>query len=231
MDYSIQCLLVMQYFHGKMQIFTGGGVEYGLDSMMLKDVYAEWKKVLDDEHVKQLNIAVQHLYECKILRKSIMDFEDYQVLDVSKSLKDTSRLYLSPRGVELMNMFRQSSVLLEMLRECAWHEYRGQDSNYYNRCSYELIQNGKQNELFIDLLEYIEMLCQAEEDFFFSPNGINLCAYREIFGYNLVVEGLMLGVEKSLRISGKLYNTLIAKKFNQVHERIEESKKTLWSDS
>ena len=231
LDYSIQCLLVMQYYRGKMQIFTGGGVEYGLDALPLQKVYAEWEKILDDERVKQLSIAMQHLYECKILRKSIMDFEDYQTLDVSKSLKDTSRLYLSPRGIELMNMFEQSSVLLEMLRECAWHEYRGQDNNYYNRCSHELIRNGKQNELFIDLLEYIEMLRQAEEEFFFSLNNINLCEYRNMFGYNLAVERLMLGIEKSLRFSGKLYNTMIAKKFNQVLERIQESKKALWGDS
>jgi len=231
LDYTIQCLLVMQYFRGKMQIFTGGGVEYGLDAITLQTVYAEWKKVLDDEHVKQLSVAVQHLYECEILLKSIMDFEDYQELDVSKSLKDTSRLYLSPRGIELMDMFEQSSVLLEMLRECVWHEYRGQDNNFYNRCSYELIRDGKQNELFIDLLEYVEMLCQAEEEFFFSPNSINLCEYREIFGFNLVVERLMSGIEKSLRISGKIYSTMIAKKFNQVLEQIKECKKVLWGDS
>lgn len=217
-DYSIQCLLVMQYFRGKMQIFTGGGVEYGLDAMTLQNVYTEWKNVLDDEHVKQLQFALQHLYECKILLKSIMDFDDYQILDTSKSLKDTSRLYLSPRGIELMNMLEQSSVLLEMLRECAWHEGTGQENNYYNKCSYELVREGKQTELFINLLEYVEVLRQTEEEFFFSQNGINLCEYREMFGFNLVVERLMLGIEKSLRVSDKIYNTTIAKKFNQVLE-------------
>lgn len=230
LDYSIQCLLVMQYFRGKMQIFAGNSVEYGLDAVMLKNVYAEWSKVLDDERVEQLRIAVQHLFKCKILLKSIMDFEDYQILDISESLKETSRLYLSPSGIELMDMFEQSSVLLEMLRECVWHEYREQSNLYCNRCSYDLIRDGKQNELFIELLEYVEILRQAEEAFFFSPDSINLSEYREIFGSNLVVEKLILGIERSLRASEKIYTPIIARKFDQVCEQVKESRKALWGD-
>lgn len=226
-DYSIQCLLVMQYFFRNMRIFTGGSVEYGLDTQELRNVYAEWKCILDEERVKQLSIAVRHLFECKILRKSIMDFDDYQMLDTLESIDETSRLYISPLGTELMNMLRRDSILLEMLRECAWRNYSGQDSDYFSECSYDLIRNGKQNELFMDLLEYVDTLRQMEEEFFFSQEGINLYGYCNLFGENLVVEWLFAGIENSLRATGKIYNSLIAKKYYEVNERIAESKTRL----
>lgn len=227
MDYSIQCLLVMQYFREKMQVFSGGGVEYGLNAEALHEVYAEWRYVLDEKRVNQLRCALYHLFECKILRKSIMDFDDYQALDTSKSLDETSRLYMSPRGIELMNMLERDSILLEMLRECVWREYSGHEDEYCLECSHDLVRSGRQNNLFMDLLEYVESLHQMEVEFLSSQEGISLHEYRKLFGSSLVVERLLSGIENSLRFSGKIYNSDIAKKFYQVTEKIVESKMIL----
>lgn len=226
-DYSIQCLLVMNYFKRNLQIFAGGTVEYGLDAEELRMVYSKWNYVLNEERVKQLRCALQHLFECKILRKSIIDFDDYQTIDSLESLDETSRLYISPRGIELMNMLKRDSILLEMLREAAWRNYNGREGEYSCKSSYELIQTGHQIDLYIDLLEYVEALLQAEEEFFFSQHRTNLYEYRNLFGDELVTELLMSGIENSLRLSGIIYNSIIARKYNQVIERIVECKTVL----
>lgn len=226
-DYSIQCLLVMQYFCRKMQIFTNGSMEYGLDAEELHNVYTEWKYVLDEVRVKQLDLALHYLFECKILRKSIMDFDDYQTLDTPKSITETSRLYISPRGIELMNMLKRNSILLEMLRECSWRDYNEATNGYSQECSYDLIRNKQQNKLFIDLLEYVESLRQIEEEFFFSSKSINLHEYRNLFGDTLAVEGLISGIENSHRYSSEIYDPVIAKKYYQLKEQINDSKKIL----
>lgn len=227
MDYSVLCLLVMQYFRKKMHFFSGGIVEYGLDAQPLGTIYEEWRNVLDEERVKHLSCALQHLFECKILRKSIIDFDDYQTLDTLESIDGSSRLYISPRGIELMDMLERDSILLEMLRECAWRDYRNHEGNYCKECSYELVQNGETSKLYIDLLEYIETLCQAEEEFFFSQGNANLYEYRKLFGDDLVVEWLVHGVENSLRVSGNMYNPIITEKFYNLKKQISESKKIL----
>lgn len=230
-DYSVLCLLVMQYFRKKMHSFSGGTVEYGLDAQPLGIVYEEWRNVFDDEeHVKQLKCALQYLFECKILRKSIIDFDDYQTLDKLESINEASRLYISPRGIELMDMLERDSILLEMLRECAWRDYSNHESSYCKECSYELVQNGEGSKLYIDLLEYVETFCQAEEEFFFFQGSTNLYEYRKLFGSTLVVERLMCGVEKSLRNSGSMYNPIITEKFYQLKKQISESEKILWGD-
>lgn len=230
-DYSIQCLLVMKYFRKKLQIFAGGTVEYGLDAEELRVVYSKWNYVLDEERVKQLRCALEYLFECKILRKSIIDFDDYRTIDTLESLDETSRLYISPRGIELMNMFDRDSILLEMLRESAWRNYNGREEEYSCKSSYELIQTGHQSDLYIDLLEYVEALLQAEEEFFFSQQRINLYEYCNLFGDELVTELLISGIEKSLRYSGMIYNSIIARKYNQVIERIAECKTVLLGES
>ena len=222
-DYSIQCLLILQYFQRKMYFFTGGNVEYGLNAQELHKVYSELKYVLGEERLEQLKCAIQHLFKCKILRKSIIDFDDYQSLDTPESIEETSRLYLSPRGTELMEMFERDSILLEMLRECSWRDYSGRENDYSRECSFEIVRNGEQTKLFLDLLEYVDALRQAEEEFFFPQDGIKLQEYRNMFGSTLVVEKLFRGIENSLRISGKIYNSAILKKYNQVKQHILES--------
>lgn len=222
-DYSVQCLLVLQYFRRKMDIFTDGYVEYGLNAQELHNVYSEWKYVLGEERLKQLKYVIQHLFKCKILRKSIMDFDDYQSLDAPESIEETSRLYLSPLGTELMEMLERDSILLEMLRECSWRDYCGRENDYSRECSFEIVRNGEQYKLFIDLLEYVDALRQAEEEFFRPQDDIKLQEYRLMFGSTLVVERLLHGIENSLRISGRIYNSVILKKYNQVKKHISES--------
>lgn len=156
---------MIKYFQKKTLIFPGGYTEYGVNAAPLKYVYEEWTQLLDEERVRQLNYALKHLFDCKILRKSILDFDEYQLLDTQGVLNENSRLYLSPKGEELLSMLENNSILFEMLRECAWRDYDGH--NYSRECSYILVKNNEKITLYLDLLEYVDSLRQTEEDFFF----------------------------------------------------------------
>lgn len=73
-------------------------------------------------------------------------------------------LYISPRGTELYEMFKRDSVLLEMLREDVWRDYSGW--NYIGKTSNELMQERKEKELYMDLLQYIDYLAEKRSDIF-----------------------------------------------------------------
>lgn len=228
-DYTVQCLLVIKYFQKKTLIFPGGYTEYGVNAAPLKYVYEEWRQLLDEERVRQLNYALKHLFDCKILRKSILDFDEYQLLDTQGVLNENSRLYLSPKGEELLSMLENNSILFEMLRECAWRDYDGH--NYSRECSYILVKNNEDITLYLDLLEYVDSLRQTEEDFFFANINIDRYEYQNIFGTTLAVEYIMRGVENSLRLSGQIYHPEIAKKYSSVKENILDTKQRLLDDS
>lgn len=228
-DYSIQCLLVMQYFVLYTQNLEGNKqITYGQNARKLGDIRNHWKSILAETREEALYRALVFLFEKKVLRKSIEDTDSYATLDTEASLDADSKLYISPRGKELMDMLGRDSVLLEMLRECAWREYEGREEYYTRQSSYELLIQGEQNLIFMDLLEYIDYLREKEESVFFdSTEKIDINAYRLAFGNSLVVSNLLAGVEKSLNYSGLISNPAVANKFARVRRHIDESRRKL----
>ncbi len=224
-DYSIYCLLVMQYFILHAQEKEGTvEITYGLDAEKINNIRQHWSLLLGKETEQNLYKALVHLFEVKILRKSIEDIDDISTIDTEESLDDNSKLYISPLGHELMDMLDCDSVLLEMLRECAWREYDGREDSYNRQSSYELLMQKEQYKIFLDLLEYIDYLREQEEKIFFEPNKkIDLSAYRMAFGSTLIVSKLMHGVENSLRFSGIIGMPLVFDKFQRINTRIDES--------
>lgn len=228
-DYSIQCLLVMQYFILYAQSSEGTKyITYGQNARKLGDIHKDWVAILGPNRTEQINKALIYLFEKKILRKSFEDVDDTVTLDTAESLTDDSKLYISPRGYELMAMLSRDSVLLEMLRECAWRDYDGRDEFYSRLSSYELLLQKEQYKIFIDLLEYIDYLREQEEKFLFeSVEKIDLKKYRASFGKTLVVTYLMHGVENSLNYSGIINMPKVSSKLNHVQKCIDESCKKL----
>lgn len=224
-DYSIMCLLVMQYFI-KSVVDNEGTMEitYGENAIELGEIMQSWTHIVGEEKAKKLYTALKYLFEHKVLRKSIEDTDNMETMDKAESLEDKSRLYISPRGYELMAMLSRDSVYLEMLRECAWREYDGREKWYSYQSSYELLIQKKQDVIFMDLLEYIDYLREQEESFFFDPNSnIDLKEYRNTFGASMMVTHLMSGVEKSLSYSGKLSIPALNDKFLTVRRYISDS--------
>lgn len=224
-DYSIQCLLVMQYFILYAQKLEGSTkITYGRNARKLGAVKDDWKKTVGAKHADQLYRALVFLFEKKVLRKSFEDVDDIATMDTGESLNDESKLYISPRGYELMSMLSRDSVLLEMLRECSWRDYTGREEDYNLQSSYELFLQKEQYKIFIDLLEYINYLREQEEKFLFeSDESLDLPKYRASFGNTLVVTHLLHGVEKSLIYSGLIFMPKISPKLTHLRKCIEES--------
>lgn len=214
-DLSVCCLLVLQYFYNR-----GGYDEYGINASTLKVVKNEWEKIFELEVVKKLMRALEFLYEQKVLRKSIKDFDDINTLDMKESLNDESKLYISPRGNELYNMLSKDSVLLEMLRESSWRDYEGR--NYSELASSELLQESKQIDIFKDLFEYIKYLGEQEKCIIVSIKSEKKESYRKVFGNMLVTRILLIGVKKSLDYSGIIHLEDMYEKYQMLNGEIHE---------
>lgn len=116
-------------------------------------------------------------------------------------------------------MFSQDSVLLELFREEVYRDYDENDFN--NQSSYELMQAGKQLEIFIDLLKYIKYLMYREDDLRNCINSMEKKKkYSQMFGKQMAVLQLIKGVECSLRYSGKYTDYRIQKIFNPLYSQI-----------
>lgn len=220
-DLSIHCLLVMQYF--KMH---HGDESYGINARELKAVKEEWRQILGENNTNNFIKALEYLFENKILRKSIEDFDDLATLDTIESLKDNSKLYISPRGIELLEMFKRDSVLLEMLRESSWRNYENRE--YSDLSSYELMKLSKQNVIFIDLLEYLDYLCELEDDILTDVKVKKTNhMYIQIWGETSVLSSLLTGVKKSLEYSGIIEAPPIKQKYNHVNKKIQNNMNNL----
>lgn len=224
-DYSIHCLLVMQYFIAYSQNSEGmRQITYGQNAKRLGEIRQHWVSIVGESCAGQLYRALVYLFEKKILRKSFEDMDDMRTIDTEDSLDDQSKLYISPRGHELMLMLARDSVLLEMLRECAWREYEGREDSYSWLSSYDLLIQKEQHMIFIDLLEYIDYLREQEEKLFCDiDEKVNLSAYRSAFGHTPVVMQLLHGVEKSLNYSGIMKMPIVGQKFSRIKRRIDET--------
>ena len=225
-DFSIQSLLVMQYFKRKMRPLPGGIVEYGLDAESMERVTAEWRQALGEKRLEQLLVVLTYLFERKVLRKSILDFDDYENLDNRLSIGNHSRLYLSPLGDELLDMLKRDSIYLEMLRECSWREYNGHEQSYSRDGSYILKHDGKLKAIFIDLLEYVDALREYEEDFINQENT-DLSEYRKLFGNTLAVDILFQGIENSLNYTDRINDHSLSQKLKRVKKRLDETRNRL----
>lgn len=198
-DYSIYCLLVMRYFQRRLRDV------YGLNTEALINIKNEWNNIFGEIFTAKFIVALEELFEKKILRKSINDVDDVTTLDDRESLKDDSLLYISCKGIELMKMLRRDSVLLEMLREDVWRDYTNRE--YTELPSSELMKAGEQEMIYQDLLEYVDYLCEREEDILSSVRiAGKMEQYRSAFGNTAVTSFLLEGVKNSLNYSGFMEN-------------------------
>lgn len=213
-DYSIYCLLVIRYFHKKRN-----GEIYGLNSESLANVIGEWENIFGSDLANKFVQVLEYLFEKKILRKSINDFDDVETLDAKESLKEESKLYISPRGEEMYEMLGRDSVLLEMLRENAWRDYENRDYSEFS--SSELMRDNKQKDIFKDLLEYIDYLCEVEDDVLSAVKILRKKeGYKKAFGKVAVSQLLLNGVKKSLDYSGIIQDVDISKRYRNVREKV-----------
>ena len=210
-DYSIFCLLVIQYFYNKAQYDY-----YGVDAEKNSDIMEIWRGIFDNNTLQKMIIAQKYLYQKKVLRKSINDIND---IDES-TLDDESMLYISPRGIESFQMLGRDSVTFEMFRECAWRDYSGREQySYYS--SSELMGRGEQYLIFLDILEYLNYFCEREDEILLSIQSNNkMGRYKNAFGDTPVCSIILRGIKHSLDYSGMINIPNLRALYNSVQNRV-----------
>ena len=80
----------------------------------------------------------------------------------------------------------------------------------------------RQEEIFEDLLNYIEVLYYKEDDIYNKIAGTDKQEiYENMFGDKRVVAHLLSGVENSLNYSGKMENPDLKEHFNRLRRQIQ----------
>lgn len=214
-DLSICCLLVMQYFER-----IRDQKPYGVNAPELQKVRQEWSAVLKPDIVEQLSRSLEYLFKQRILKRSYLDFDPTERFEKNSRLRDDMNLYLAPRGTEILSMLTKDSVLLEMLRENAWRDY--DHRQYSDLSSFELLRQGRQNVIFMDILEYIDYLCERQDDITWELSPIS---YYQLFGPNSPVDQMLKGVKNSLDYSGIINDPVIWNKYQEVLGKVRSVQK------
>lgn len=214
-DYTIYSLLLMYLFYKR----RVENVYYGVRSQKKKDLMEELRYIFSEGQVKIFEECLFYLFERRILRKSIRDKDDYNTMDRRDSLKDDSLLYLSSKGEEMWRMFSQDSVLLELFREEVYRDYERYDFDELS--SFELMENGRQKDIFLDLLKYIDFLSDEEDNLRTSIGDcLKKRKYGEIFGNFTIASYLLNGVECSLRYSGQIDDPALKWNYEQLKRKL-----------
>ena len=219
-DFSIECLLVMQYFSH--QPFSGA---YGINAQQFEVTYANWLSVFGIDFTLRLRKALDYLFVKKIIRKSIKDSDDLKTRDTPDAINNDTHLYLSPLGDEVFKMLTRDSVTLELLREAAWRDYSRRA--YNDEPSSALIyatpkRRSRQYIIFNDLLEYISYLSEIEASVIsIVHHNKTMSKYLSFFGFETVSTKLLTGVRRSIEYSGVMHeHPEVRRNYEQTHNQI-----------
>jgi hypothetical protein len=147
--------------------------------------------------------CLDYLYKSGILLRSIYDIETIAEEQIERQYRGTFKLYLSPRGKYLYNLFSKNALLLELYRDTIYTNIENND---------KLTCNLRIPEIMDYLINYIRSL------FLFEKRNIgdaipNLGKYQEYFGPELLVSPLLEGVYRNIRAyypdGGSDYDALI----------------------
>lgn len=221
-DLSIYCLLTLRYYYKKR-----GYDEYGIHAEKQIKVRREWQKILGIDVANKFLKAQEYLYDHHMIVQSLKTGYETAAHYGKEYITDESRLYISICGNELYEMLGEDSVLLEMFREDVWRDYENRD-DYSKFPSSELMEQSKQEVIFLDLLEYISYLREMEEDVLSIVKNLNrIEEYNLVFGDTLIVQMLLDGVKKSIECSGKI--DIVKEKLDVVNYILERTTGKIWN--
>ena len=192
-DYAVLNLLTMKYYLRRYD----PNMEVGDKFVIMKDFIDCTRQLLDmdEDFIKS---STEYLLERKILRRS---FHDDIQSKAEYRLDINSKLYITPRGRKLWDMFKDDSVLLEICREDRYFNYDGPADKW--KSSYDLMMEGKQKDLFLQLLELIEDLYSKELQYYERACKKQMRQqYFDAFGKSPVTVILLEGVMNSMRYAG-----------------------------
>lgn len=159
-----------------------------------RQLFIVFGEVFRSEEIQNaLRRVIRHFLKSGILEE-VMDFE----------IKNAEKEYmLNPRGKELFGMLNQDSVLLEMYKEDHFIEDRYMSVNFIS--SYNLMRDIGQYAIFIQMLIYIEILLEMEEELHkLAASNNKLEEYHNCFGTKLQTKRILEGVIRSIEYSGNM---------------------------
>lgn len=216
-DYGLLILYTMKYYLRK----YSKEMEWGEAYILLEDYIRDFSAVFGNKREDFLTVT-DYMFDTEILRRSVHDMEKAEGEVYNERFGAENKLYITSRGSKLWDMLKADSVLLELCRE---DMYQVPDPNEDSmRSSYELMMEGKQAVLFMELLKLIRRLFDEEFGYYCDccRNG-KKDLYRKLFGRKPMTYRLLEGVTQSIKYSG-FYHVLNRK------ENLEEYMFSKWRE-
>lgn len=213
---SIYSLYVISYFIQQHAGFWEYGEKVVKKSILIQDfcdVFGE-----NEELKKKLSEILTYLYEKGIISMGINDEAE------TTTLSESSMFYLSSKGHEIWSMLSSDSVLMELYREDCYQKY-DETNPYRFRSSLNLMNDNNQSIIFSEvynmLIDFFDIEKRKVEKVIKNKS---YGKYLSIFGEELMIEHLMVGVDKSIEYSGNQLNNNILDKSMKLKGQINTLK-------
>lgn len=216
-DYGLLILYTMKYYLRK----YSREMEWGEAYILLEDYIHDFTTVFG-ERIEDFLVVTDYMYDTEILRRSVHDMEKAEGEFYNERFGTKNKLYITSRGSKLWDMLKNDSVLLEMCREDMYYYPDPEDDSW--KSSYDLMMEGKQATIFLELLKLIKRLFNEEYGYYSDccRNG-KKDLYKKLFGKQPVTYRLLEGVSKSIKYSG-IYQVMNRK------EKLQEYMFSKWKE-
>ncbi len=138
----------------------------------------------------RINDVLNHLYNSGVLFRSLYDIEDPDDYQIERKYDEDFKLYLSPRGKCLFELFSKNAVLLEIYRDDIYTDIVNND---------KLTDDLTTTEVFDYLLDYLGSLFEFEKGKIGSAIP-DLSLYQEILGDVFMTSILLEGVVNNMAV-------------------------------
>ena len=212
-DYSIITLYIIKFFYN----YCSSNNLYGRIYQKNWDIVRIFSEIFYGiENIEQkVSNCIYYLFNMNLLGKSLKTKRGE-----STKLTPQSRLYLTPRGEIMWEMLGWDSVLLELFREDYYRDYSENTKNN-PFCSYILMQQGKQYEIFLDLIRMISELLKKEDEYINRAiENDTITSLKRNFGETCICAQLFEGLKQSMLYSGLIKDEILSQKSLELQRKI-----------
>lgn len=201
-EYGLYILLLMKYFVRQRGIYA-----YREDTS--EDISKICGQIWGNgNEYKNFNTAIDYLLDMKVLK-------GYSE-EMGKRVACRGKLHITEKGLELWDMLRSDSLLMELCREDCYH-----NKGFDMKSSYFLLNNEKQYHIFEDLLLTVKMIGKEEDDLYrvASDRG-HSAEYVSAFGKRKMAFYLLEGVSKSISYSVSRSNEDLKRLRDEIYNEV-----------
>ena len=204
-------LLILRYFsfHGNEEDIYGESVYIDRNKFFneLKQLYPH----IGENILELFSLRLRYFMNRKLIFPA---YDDEENLTTNEPLGQ--KLVLSPRGWAHWNLFSENIILFEMLTEDTWNRFDA------------IKPHGREawSDSILRCIDYLKHLFELEKRWI---NGQVNNHYRDVFGTEMIVEHIIIGIANSLRNIKKSEADKkdLQDKLNSLDQTIIEYKKTI----